>query len=209
MNKRILIADDYSVIRTGIKMILKNYFKNLTIEYAESYDEIAEKLSQNQEYTLLILDTNIQGNKQGMISEFKNKSPEMKILVFSVYQPFGVIQSIKGGADGYLNKLSREDEIARAVSEVLNTGKYYSPETTDALIQHSIFRKKTNPLENLSEREKTVYHFLIKGYGNLEIANELKIHVATISTYKRRIFQKLGTSNLIDILEIDRRYSME
>ena len=208
MNKKILIADDYFVIRTGVKMILKNYFKNISVEYAENYDEIVEKLFKNKDYTLLILDVNIQGNKKGMISEFKSKAPQLKILIFSIYQPSGAIQSIQEGADGYLNKLSHEDEIARAVSEVLNTGKYYLKEITDALIQHSIFRKKTNPLDNLSGREKTVYHFLIKGYGNLEIANELKIHVATISTYKRRIFQKLGTSNLIDILEINRKYSV-
>jgi DNA-binding NarL/FixJ family response regulator len=119
-----------------------------------------------------------------------------------------VISFILEGADGYLNKLSHEDEIARAVLEVLNTGKYYSKETMDALIHHSV-SGKSNPLETLSEREKTVYKLLIKGYGNLEIANELKIHVATISTYKRRIFQKLGTNNLIDILEINRKYSME
>ena len=79
----------------------------------------------------------------------------------------------------------------------------------DALVQHAFSRRKSNPLETLSDREKTVYNFLIKGYGNLEIANELKIHAATISTYKRRIFQKLGTSNLIDILELSRKYSTE
>lgn len=208
MSKKILIADDYFVVMTGVKMILKNHFKNTDIEYAENYDGVLEKLSHTKDYDLLILDVNIQGNKKGMISECKRKKPQLKILVFSIYQPFGAIQCIQEGADGYLNKLSHENEIAQAVAEILSTGKYYSKEITHALIQHSA-RKKGNPLENLSEREKTVYHFLIKGYGNLEIANELKIHVATISTYKRRIFQKLGTSNLIDILEIDRKYSME
>ncbi|NML58965.1 response regulator transcription factor [Chryseobacterium cheonjiense] len=209
MNKKILIADDYFVIMTGIKMILKNYLKNIDLECAESYNEVLEKLSYKKDYALLILDINIRGSKKNMIDEIKDKLPHIKILIFSTYNITEAIQCIQEGADGYLNKHCYEDEIARAVSEVLSTGKYYSKEIMDALIQHSIYGQKSNPLENLSEREKMVYNFLIKGYGNLEIANELKIHVATISTYKRRIFQKLGTSNLIDILEINRKYSVE
>lgn len=209
MNKKILIADDYFVVMTGVKMILKNHLKRIEIDYAANYSEISEKLSSVKNYDLLILDMNIQGNKKGMISEFKRKKPQLKILVFSTYQPFGAIQCIQEGADGYINKLSHENEIAHAVAEVLNKGKYYSKEIMDTLVEHTFSRRKRNPLENLSEREKTVYNFLIKGYGNLEIANELKIHVATISTYKRRIFQKLGTSNLIDILEINRKFSIE
>jgi len=209
MNKKILIADDYFVIMTGIKMILKNYLKNIDLECAESYNEVLEKLSYKKDYALLILDINIRGSKKNMIDEIKDKLPHIKILIFSTYNITEAIQCIQEGADGYLNKHCYEDEIAQAVSEVLSTGKYYSKEIMDALIQHSIYGQKSNPLENLSEREKMVYNFLIKGYGNLEIANELKIHVATISTYKRRIFQKLGTSNLIDILEINRKYSVE
>lgn len=209
MKKKILIADNYFVIMTGIKMILKNYSKNIDLEYAENYNGILEKLSCKNDYALLIIDINIQGSKKRMISEIKSMIPHLKILVFSTYHPLTAIQCIQEGADGFLNKLSQENEITQAVAEVLTTGKYYSKEIMDALIQHSASGKKSNPLENLSQREKMVYNFLIKGYGNLEIANELKIHVATISTYKRRIFQKLGTSNLIDILEIDKKYSIE
>ncbi|SHE62145.1 response regulator transcription factor [Chryseobacterium takakiae] len=208
MNKKILIADDYFVVMTGIKMILKKYLKNIDLEYALNYDEIFEKLADKTDYALLILDPGLQGNQKKMTAEIKCKFPNLKILIFSTHNTAEVISFILEGADGYLNKLSHEDEIARAVLEVLNTGKYYSKETMDALIHHSV-SGKSNPLETLSEREKTVYKLLIKGYGNLEIANELKIHVATISTYKRRIFQKLGTNNLIDILEINRKYSME
>ncbi|AZA88228.1 DNA-binding response regulator [Chryseobacterium shandongense] len=209
MNKKILIADDYFVVMTGIKMILKNHLKKIDIEYAENYDELSEKLSFAADYSLLILGVNIEGNKKKMISEIKNKYPHLKILVFSNYDPLETMQCIQEGADGYLSKLSHENEIAMAVAEVLSKGKYYSKEIMDALVQHAFSRRKSNPLETLSDREKTVYNFLIKGYGNLEIANELKIHAATISTYKRRIFQKLGTSNLIDILELSRKYSTE
>jgi DNA-binding NarL/FixJ family response regulator len=209
MNKKILIADDYFVVMTGIKMILKNHLKKIDIEYAENYDELSEKLSSAADYSLLILGVNIEGNKKKMISEIKIKYPHLKILVFSNYDPLETMQCIQEGADGYLSKLSHENEIAMAVAEVLSKGKYYSKEIMDALVQHAFSRRKSNPLETLSDREKTVYNFLIKGYGNLEIANELKIHAATISTYKRRIFQKLGTSNLIDILELSRKYSTE
>lgn len=190
-------------------MILKNYFKKIDIAYAESYREIVEKLHQNGDYELLIVDVNIRGSKKEMISEIKAQFPHLKILVFSAHQSLEAIRHISEGADGFLNKLSHEKDIIQAVVEVLNKGTYYPKELTDMLIRHSIADKESNPLENLSKREKTVYDFLIKGYGNLEIANELKIHAATISTYKRRIFQKLGTSNLIDILEISRKFSID
>lgn len=71
MNKKILIADDYFVIMTGVKMILKSYFKKMEIEYAENYDEILQKLSTTNDYSLLILGVNIEGNKKRMISEIK------------------------------------------------------------------------------------------------------------------------------------------
>ncbi len=209
MIKKILIADDYFVVMKGIKMILKNYFRNIETDYAANYNEILEKISFTKDYKLLILDVNIAGSKKKIIQEIKKVQPHLKILIFSTYHPLDTIQYIQEGADGYVNKFSHEKEIAQAVAEVLNKGSYYSKEIMDALVQHSFSGRKGNPLENLSKREKTVYNFLIKGYGNLEIANELKIHVATISTYKRRIFQKLGTSNLIDILEINRKYSMD
>ena len=209
MNKRILIADDHDIVLTGTSLILESKIKDILIDTAENYLEVLEKMG-CQPYDLIILDINMPESKnKKMISEIKQICPETKILIFSVHDESVALKYIQEGADGYLNKLSKVEEIAEAVRKILQEGHYYPVQITQYLLKTSTAVPQTNPLEKLSEREYQIFNLMVKGEGSLEISNILHIQMPTISTYKKRIYKKLGTSNIADLIKIYENFSAE
>ncbi len=205
MTRKIIIADDHFVVRLGTTLILESHYKDVKISYAESYTELTDKLYAAQ-FDLLILDINMPESKYlSMIGEIKTIQPDLKILVFSVYDNDIAVQYIIEGADGYINKLSDENNILEAVQQIFETGNYYSPEIVKKLVSSAKKDTPINPLETLSEREKEIFDLLVKGYGNIEVSNELNLHLSTVSTYKARIYKKLNIKNTVDLVRLGDR----
>ncbi|THV56439.1 response regulator [Chryseobacterium candidae] len=202
MTRKIIIADDHFVVRLGTTLILESHYKDVTISCAESYTELTEKLCA-ESFDLLILDINMPESKYlNMIDEIKIIQPNLKILVFSVYDDDIAVQYIIEGADGYINKLSDENNILEAVQQIFETGTYYSQDIVKKLVLSAKKDTPINPLETLSEREKEIFDLLAKGYGNIEISNELNLHLSTVSTYKSRIYKKLNIKNTVDLVRL-------
>ncbi|QBJ85736.1 DNA-binding response regulator [Chryseobacterium gleum] len=202
MDRKIIIADDHFVVRLGTTLILESHYKNIQISYAESYTNLTDQLYAEQ-FDLVILDINMPESKYlSMISELKKIQPDLKILVFSVYDNDIAIQYIIEGADGYINKLCDENNILEAVESIFETGTYYSPDIVKKLVSSAKKEAPANPLESLSEREKEIFDLLIQGYGNIEISNELNLHLSTVSTYKTRIYKKLNIKNTVDLVRL-------
>ncbi len=209
MSKRILIADDHDIVLTGTSMILESKIRNITIDTAENYLEVLEKTAQ-QPFDLIILDINMPESKnKKMISEIKAICRGTRILIFSVHDEATALQYIQEGADGYLNKLSKVEEIAEAVKKILEEGHYYPATIMQYLLKTSNGPQLMNPLEKLSDREHQILQLMAKGEGNLEISNILDIRMPTISTYKKRIYKKLGTGNIADLIKIYEKFSGE
>ena len=198
----ILIADDHSVVRQGVALILREAFNSVNIYHAESFSEISEILKK-QSINLILLDINLPGgNNVGMINNIKEIQSSIKVLMFSAYdEDQYAVRYIHAGVDGYLNKLSSEDKIIEAVSEILRGGRYFSDKIKDRVFESVINKTPENPLESLSNREMEIADLLAKGEGNLEIANRLDIKMSTVSTYKSRIFEKLGINNVVSLAE--------
>jgi len=205
MSYKILIADDHFVVRAGVNFIIESSLKNAIIDTAEDYYETIQKIK-SEKYDLVILDLNMNGSKfKLMIPEIKLIQPEIKIMVFSVYDENIGIQYISEGANGYVNKLSPESEVIEAIISILETGSFYSTKMMQNAML-TLSNKNKNPLENLSFREAEIYNLLIRGNGNLEISNILDIHVSTVSTYKKRIFKKLKVTNIVELIEINNKF---
>jgi DNA-binding NarL/FixJ family response regulator len=202
MPRNILIADDHQVVLTGTSLILESRIPDIMIDHAEDYPETLSKIGQ-KEYDLVILDINMPESKnKKMITEIKKLCPQLKILIFSSHEAEIVIQYIKEGADGYISKLSKTDEISDAVSKMFSEGCYYPSDIVARLLEVT----PLDYLKSLSEREFEIFTLMAKGYGNLEISNEMNIQMPTISTYKKRIFNKLKTNNLADIIKLYQTY---
>lgn len=193
---KILIADDHGVVRQGVSLMLRDAFDTIEIEQADSFYETLNLVKDN-EFDLLMLDINLPGGDNvSMIEDVRGLQENLRILMFSAYEEdqYG-LRYLQAGAQGYLNKLSSEEKILEGVRAVLNGGIYFgSSVDAEAL-------KDVNPLDTLSAREMEIAGMLVKGEGNLEIANKLGIGMSTVSTYKSRIFEKMGVTNIVTMAE--------
>ena len=206
-NYSFLIADDHSVVRNGVSLIVKELFLNASIYKAGNFKEIFDVLKEVK-VDLLILDINFpEGNSINILSEIKTLQPDIKILIFSVYdENIYAMRYLNAGASGYLNKEISEDEIKYAINTIMSSGRYITQNIKDRILDFYISKKPVNPLDLLSNREIEVAQLLIKGYGNLEILELLNIKKTTVSTYKNRIFEKLEIDNLADLIKFFQLY---
>lgn len=203
-----LIADDHSVVRQGISLLIRELFFNAHILQAGSFKEILAALKSHA-VDLLILDISFpDGNSLSLISQAKALQPEIKILIFSAYdENLYALRYLNAGASGYLNKGCSEEEMKQALRSMIVSGKYITQNIKDQILDSYISKKPLNPLELLSDREVEVARLLIKGFGNMEIAETLNIKKSTVSTFKNRIFEKLSIDNLADLIDLFQLYS--
>ncbi|MYY27354.1 response regulator [Elizabethkingia anophelis] len=199
MLKKILIADDHYVVKAGTALILQQDIENLVIDFAEYYWEVVSKIKENN-YDLLILDIEMPGSiHKEMISELKKIKKELKILIFTSHGHDIAIQYIREGADGYLHKQAMEKDIVTAVQNMLNYGNYFPPQLVSLIARQA---KTIPPIETLSERELQIFNLLTDGNGILEISNILNIKMSTVSTYKKRLYEKLDINNVAELISI-------
>lgn len=202
-----LIADDHSVVRQGISLVVRELFPNAVIHTAGSFKDTLNIVKETR-LDLLILDINFpDGNSINIIPEVKTLQPALKILIFTAYdESIYAMRYLNAGVSGYLNKGCTEEEMKHAIKSMVSTGKYVTQNIKDKILDSYISKTPINPLEKLSIREVEVARLLIKGYGNLEISELLQIKKTTVSTFKNRVFEKLEIDNLAALIELFQLY---
>lgn len=209
MIKKILIVDDHFIVRSGMSLLLENEIDNVQIFGANDFREALTECNRFI-FDLVILDINLpDGKKCNMINDLRALQKDVKILIFSAYEEeIYAFRYIQAGANGYLDKFSDSDTIIQVVKTVLESGKYISITIMDKLIAFSQDgRESSNPLKDLTQRELEISELLIKGYGNLEVSNELDIKMTTVSTHKLNIFKKVEVNNIIELSELFKRFA--
>jgi DNA-binding NarL/FixJ family response regulator len=169
-----ITADDHSVVTQSISFILKDMYKGASVFQLENIADIVKTINKTA-INLLLLDINFpDGTSLNIIHTLKKIQPELKILIFSgLDEDIYAIRFITAGANGYLNKLSSEDEIKQAIHSVMTLGKYTSQHIQDKIVNSFILKKPDNPLDQLSNREIEVAKFLVDGYSNIDISKSL------------------------------------
>lgn len=207
MRENILLADDHGVVRLGLSLIIKKLRPQAYIVEVDNYRSVLNIISK-QTFDLIILDINMpDGNFHETLDIIKIKQPKSKVLVFSSQdEQLYAIRYLKMGADGFLHKLSSEEVINKALEKMLDKGSYISEDVKDAMIFNSLNKQmpQQNPLLLLSDREMEIAEKLITGLPVKEIANELNIHVSTVSTYKARIIKKLDIQSIPELIDVFR-----
>lgn len=202
--KKVLIADPYSIVRLGVRQLLKDRFKDIELSEAKNL-EAMNTLLEKGPIDLLILEINLlSGNQVKAVTSLKSKYKNMKVLVFTgMDESLYAFPFMKAGADGYLSKLTEDDETGRAIDAILfKDKKYLSEALKDESIQMMIgsYKSKGLSTQDLSAREKDVFRLLLNGKGIKEIGSLLNLHVSTVSTYRSRIFEKYGVTNIVDLV---------
>ncbi len=203
---RILIADDHSLIREGLKKILLE-----SLPFAEVHD-VADstellKLAINENWDIIISDISMPGQSGiEVLKQIKVHVPNTPILMLSMHAPEQyAVRAIKAGASGYLTKESAPYELVTAVQQILLGKKYITNRVAEVLAESLENYNNKLPHEQLSDREFEVLRMIVEGKSISEIGDILSLNVNTISTYRSRIMEKMNIRNNADLV----KYSME
>jgi DNA-binding NarL/FixJ family response regulator len=198
---KIIIADDHSVVRRGIKEILSASNNFNIVGEATSGEELLELLSK-QVCEVVIMDISMPGRSGlDVLNDIKKFYPSVRCLVLSVHpeEKYG-LRVIKSGADGYLTKESAPEELIKALDKINEGGKYLSPGLTDKIVDEITRDQTTAPLHSkLSDREYEIFLLLAEGKPVSEIASKFFLSVHTVSTYRGRILEKMNMKTNADL----------
>lgn len=197
---KVLIADDHAILRNGLKQLLADERMISKIGEAASGRETLSQL-QAEHWDLLILDINMP-DRSGIdiLRQIRSTQSDTRILVLSGFpERQYAINVLRAGASGYVNKEMAPEELLTAVRTVLQGRRYVTPALAELLVSE-LDEDHDKPAHNkLSEREFQIFRKLAAGRAATEIANELCISVKTVSTYRTRIFEKMGFTSNADI----------
>ncbi|MGN7888605.1 response regulator [Dyadobacter sp. 22481] len=201
--KHILLVENHSVVRLATLFIIRDVLPVLTSWEADNFPDALQVVSV-QKLDLILLDINIpEGEGFQMIGKFRRLQPDVPIMVFSaIDEEIYALHYLKAGANGFLSKSSSTQEIRTAIAAVLINGRYMSEIVQHALLSSNIpGARQGNPLTALSQRELEVMDLLLQGKWTKEIATFLNITGSSVSTYKARIFEKLGVTTVIELYQ--------
>ena len=208
--KNILLADDHSIVRMGIKSLLLKGLPEYIVDEAEDESDI-EMWVKQKKYQLIILDIDIpQGDFVKLMHWLLTITPDANILIFSMHD-----ESIYGqrclqlGAKGYLHKSANDNVILNAINRVLSGKKYISPDLAELLSDNKTSDSSLNPLLKLSLREMEIMLLLNKGRTLAEICEVLKIQYSTVSTFKHRIMEKLNVKSMHSLYKFMQSYNLD
>ena len=191
---RILIADDHTIVRDGLRMILESQSDfRITGEAVTGREAVI--LAETLEPDVIIMDISmpeLNGIEAArMISE---RIPKTRIIILSMHHTQEhVFRAIQAGASGYILKESAGSHVVTAIRTVMKGLQYFcegvdTPQKTSAGAQ--------SPINSLSQRELEVLQLVVEGKTSVEIAELLSLSPKSIETYRSRLMQKLGTNNI-------------
>jgi DNA-binding NarL/FixJ family response regulator len=203
---KVLVADDHAVVREGLKQIL--YEEPDIVEVGEA-GSVAEAMREcrDRDWDVLILDITLpDGSGLDILNELKHQKPDLPVLVLSVHsEDQYALRVLRSGASGYLTKECAPQELVQAVRRVTSGGKYVGLDLAERLAQVLAGDGDAQAHDGLSDREFQILCLIGSGRSVVEIARELSLSPKTVSTYRRRVLDKMNMSNNAELT----RYVLE
>lgn len=197
MSTKVMIADDHSLIREGIKQLLEFDGTMEVVAEASNGVECLEKL-ENLIPDILLLDINMpEMNGLEVLSEIKKKDFNLKVLILTVHNELDyLIKAVDIGVDGYILKDSESVELKRAINSVISGENYIQASLIPALNNRLANRDiEKDKIESLTGREMEVLIGVANGMINKEIATNLSISERTVKNHVSNIFKKIDVSD--------------
>jgi two-component system invasion response regulator UvrY len=198
---KVLIADDHTIVRDGLKQIFKETSDIIVAGEAASGTEVIEKIK-FEKFDIVVLDISMPGRGGlDVLKYIKLHYPTLPVLVLSMYsEDQYAIRVLKAGAAGYLTKESAAEQLISAVRRISTGRKYISPELAEKLADSLNTSNQKIGHEMLSDREYQVLRLIGSGMTVGEIAGKLSLSVKTISTNRSRILKKMGMKNNAELI---------
>jgi two-component system invasion response regulator UvrY len=203
---RLIIADDHSVVREGLRRILRDFADFETIDAVWDGQTLLDAMRRKR-YDLVILDLAMPGRSGlDILKQLVIEQPGVPVLVLSIYPEENfAVRTLRAGAAGYISKDAEFEKLIDAVRTVASGRKYISSAVAEMLLKELSTGHARAPHELLSDRELQVFLRIAEGRTVTEIAHRMFLSVKTISTYRRRILEKMNLRNNSDIA----RYAIE
>lgn len=207
--KKILIADDHSLVRYGLKVAMLNEFADAEIDESWDGQSIMNQLKINV-YDLVLLDLSMPDTDISTILHWiRNFHPDTKVLIVSMNNEvvFGK-RALQMGAHGYIEKDASPDDLIKAVHVVLSGKKYMSADLADVIVNDTLNRKSINPFDELTPREFQVAMYIIQDYTITQISELMQLQYTSVSTFRRRIFEKLNIPDRKALVQLAEAYKL-
>jgi two-component system, NarL family, invasion response regulator UvrY len=199
---KILIADDHTIVRRGLKQLLLEEYPFAILGEVGDAEALIETVTL-QNWDILLCDINMPG-RSGIdaLQQIKQSVPSLPVLIMSMYpEEQYALRVFKAGAAGYLSKETIHLDLINAIEKVIAGKKFITPSIAEKLFD-SLDVKTQKPLhETLSNREYEVFMSLVSGKSSAAIADKLSISSTTVSTYRIRILEKMKMDSNTELIK--------
>ena len=202
---RILLGDDHTVVRQGLRKILEGHDNwEVVGEAADGRDAVRLTLQLQPDVAVLDIGMPLLSGLEAT-RQILRRLPDMGILILSMHSEEAFItRALQAGARGYLLKDSADTDLIRGVTAVAAGKSFFSPSVAkvmlDDYLRHLASKGIVDRYEALSEREREIFQLIAEGRSNKEVADLLSISVATVETHRAHILQKLDIHSTAELV---------
>lgn len=203
---RLLIADDHTLFRIGLKQMLHSFPGIEVVREATSAEETLAGVRKGG-IDLLLTDLTMPGNTgTQLIAAVRGACPTLPILVLSMHdEPATVRRALQAGAQGYITKEATPEILDAAIRRVASGEQYLAPSIAHELALETLNHGSGERHHTLSPREWEVLRLIVTGTSLNQIAEQLNLSPKTVTTHKTHLMEKLGVESNADLM----RYAIE
>jgi two-component system invasion response regulator UvrY len=205
----VMLVDDHGLVRNGLKRLL-NDVDGITVVAEAETGEQAIKQVRKQQPDVILMDISMPGiGGLEATRKISRSLPGVKIIAVTIHDddPFPA-RLLEAGAVGYLTKGCEVHEIIKAIRSVHSGKQYITPEVAHKLALTFVNKGEKSPIDRLTQRETQVMLMIVKGSTNKEISGKLCLSPKTTSTYRYRLFDKLGVLNDVELTRFAIRHGL-
>jgi DNA-binding NarL/FixJ family response regulator len=201
---RVLLADDHSIVRRGLRGLLESAGLSIAAEAGDGLEAV--RLCEEHQPDLLVLDIGmpkLNGIEVAARAQKLERPPGIIILSVHADESY-IMRALAAGASAYLLKSATDEDLLPAVRAVAAGKRYFSPAVSAVLVEDYVRRLQQRGLDDsyhlLTDREKEVLQLLAEGRSNKEVATLLDVGVSTVETHRANLMQKLNLHNTAEIV---------
>lgn len=205
----VLLVDDHELVRNGLKLLIEAVAPRARVLESGTGEQSIDVV-RNTDIELVFMDIILPG-MDGISTALRliDIRPDIKVLVLTGASELVVPRALlESGISGYVTKSCAAAEIGNAMKSVRRGEFFVSSDLQDRFEYNATAPIETTPFDRLSSRELEVVLLLIKGFKTIEAGESLTLNVKTVSTYKRRAFDKLGVDNTAALVRLAMEHSI-